>query len=275
MSIRILVVEDDLNTRTKLAYVLQQAGYLVTQAPDGETALDILKAETFTVVLTDIVMGDVDGVAVLHAARSCSCRPQVILLTGQGSLETCMAAVHEGASEYLLKPCPTEQLITSVERAVERHEAERKVREAATTLLATLTASDQRELPPDLPPLSPFPPHSPFPTDLPPPDRIISVGDLSIGSSRRQVHFRGQRIPVTPVEYALLSYLARCPGQVCRYADIVRHTHNLDTSDADAQMLLGQHIRNLRKKLDPTCIETVRGIGYLMVSPTSRPESNM
>lgn len=106
MTVRILVVEDSDALRDWLTRVLHRAGYTITQAVDGEEALALLRQtgeyrEPFDVVISDIMMGKVDGVQVTQAARNQAEPPEVILLTSQGSLDTATQAVRLGAFDYL------------------------------------------------------------------------------------------------------------------------------------------------------------------------------
>jgi DNA-binding response OmpR family regulator len=260
MKQHILLVEDDTKARSMLAYLLQHSGYQVTQAASGETALDLLERESFMVVLTDIVMGDVDGIEVLYTARLQSYRPAVILLTGHGTLESCQAALRAGAYDYLLKPCTDDELLTCVARAVEHQQTEQRLREAAS-LITTLYQADTDRIkrPADG-------------ADNAPPVRKIftplRIGALTIGASRKDVTLDGCPVHVTPIEYTLLCCLAETPGSVRTYSDIVRSTHGLETDEAEAQILLRVHISNLRKKLSPAYIVNNRGTGYMLVNPT-------
>jgi DNA-binding response OmpR family regulator len=262
MKPHVLVVEDDDNTRMTLAYLIQHAGYNVTQAHDGETALELLEQKTFHVVLTDIILGNVSGIDVLHAARHQLYRPEVILLTGHGSLDTAIDAVNEGAFAYLLKPCVDDKILSCIEGAAQRHTSERQIRDAAENLIKVLHHHTSRTTDSDA--RNPAPGTSPATAST---QEMVRVGELAIGKTRHEVTFQGKYILLTPIEYALLSYLAQHVGSVCGYQDIIQVTHQLDTNDADAQMLLGPHIRNLRKKLAPAYIITVRGAGYKLVAP--------
>jgi DNA-binding response OmpR family regulator len=264
MQTRILVVEDNPTARVALTARLQAAGYSVVIAADGETALQLLTAEHFDLVLTDIVMGDVSGIDVLRCARQLASIPEVILLTGHGALDTCMAAVREGAFEYLLKPCPTERLLDCVQRALVHHAAEQQIRQAASSLVSALAVRhagqgiDQAG--------------GPHPGDtagaVPAPAQQ-QVGELLLGRTRQLVQFRGHPVVLTTTEYAVLRRLAETPGQVISYSDIVRASHGLDLSTAQAKILLKAHINNLRKKLAPAYIVNERGRGYRLVDPRS------
>lgn len=264
MKQRILLVEDDSKARSMLVYLLEHAGYHVAQAADGESALELLERETFNVVLTDIVMGDVDGLEVLHTARLQSYRPVVILLTGHGTLETCMTALRAGAFDYLLKPCTDEELLTSVERAVQRHQAEQQLAETANLLTTLYRPAEERARSHAGEATSPgkLPAAQVAPTPL-------RVGVLVVGRSRKEVVFDGQAVHMTPIEYAVLCCLAETPGVARTYSEIVRHTHGLNLDEGEAQVLLRVHISNLRKKLSPEYIANHRGTGYMLVDPTA------
>ncbi len=270
MSAHILVVEDDTKTRMTLAYRLEYAGYQVTQVADGRSALAMLEEDTFDVVLTDILLGDIDGVEVLHTARLQAYRPAVILLTGHGSLDTSIAAVREGAYDYLLKPCAPDHLLTTIEGALKQYRAEQQMREAASNLLGALkgSGSTMPDTPPgNLPAAVLAEPHAPAASEQS--STPIRIGALTLGSTRHEVSFDDQLVHVTPMEYALLYYLAQHAGQICRCYHIVQYTHGIETNDSDAQSLLRSHIRNLRKKIDPAYLVNDRGMGYMLIDPAT------
>lgn len=254
----ILVVEDDATTRYSFVQRLRYAGYQVSEAPDGETALDLLEAHPFDVVITDIIMGAVDGMEVLHTARLGPAAPEVILLTGHGSFDTAVQAVREGAYDYLVKPCSGEHLLACVARAVQRHRSEQQVREAAQTLLTALYGETAAALPLQA---------DTAPTQDKPPPVAITVGDLVVGGSRTTVTFQGQAVRLTPIEFRLLRYLAEHAGQVCYSRDIVRTTHGFTLDDTEAQALVKPHIYHLRRKINPDYLLTERAIGYRLVNP--------
>jgi DNA-binding response OmpR family regulator len=257
MKPQILIVEDDHNTLITLAYLIEHAGYGVTQAADGKRACDLLQSHQYNVVLTDIVLGEVSGIDVLLTARAQPYLPEVILLTGHGTLDTAMAAVNAGAFAYLLKPCVDSKLLAALQKAVNHHMSEQDIREAAAHLLdvlaqkqSTTTLSNNQTLP--------------YHEGMRGSSHMLCVGHLLIGGTHHDVSINGVPIPLTPIEHALLSYLAHHAGKVCRYKDIIYSTHHLDTNNADAQILLAPHVRNLRKKLGASAIETARGTGYIL-----------
>lgn len=266
----ILLVEDDMKVRMALSCRLQYAGYQVTEAADGETAIHLLHEHTFNVVLTDIMLGVVDGIEVLEAARHQLYRPAVILLTGHGALDTSIAALRKGAHDYLLKPCTDDELLESVQQALQRHLAEKRLMETAS-LLNNLygTASSDMPLPAEL--RQPVvPPAAPLGKPAQNQDNgfWLHIGGLRIGTARNQVTLNNKPLHVTPIEYTLLRCLAETPGQVQSYEAIVSRTHSYTVSENEAQQLLKPHIRNLRSKLDAGYLVNYRGSGYMLADPT-------
>src|SRR5438105_11853738 len=117
---RVLIVDDQRNMRTTTAFVLRQAGYDVAEAESGEAALSRLLAEPFEVVLTDLKMAPLDGLAVLRGALEIAPATQVIVMTGYGTVESAVAAMQQGAHDYVSKPFKQEELLVRVQRALEK-----------------------------------------------------------------------------------------------------------------------------------------------------------
>ncbi|HWE25042.1 MAG TPA: sigma-54 dependent transcriptional regulator [Myxococcales bacterium] len=117
---RILIVDDQRNMRATTALVLRQAGYDVVEAESGEAALSRLLAEPFDVVLTDLKMAPLDGIAVLRGALDVSPTTQVVVMTAYGTVESAVAAMQQGAHDYLSKPFKEEELLVRVQRALEK-----------------------------------------------------------------------------------------------------------------------------------------------------------
>ncbi len=272
MQSHVLVVEDDPTTCTVLAHLLQEAGYCVTQVSDGETALDVLEKEAFSVVLTDIVMGDVGGVEVLHTARSQPYQPVVILLTGYGTLETCIDALRAGAFDYLLKPCADEKILETVHRAAKHYQKERNIIQAVDTLSEIVSGqpldSAARGAPTTTGYQLPNGKHGPVAKDdAPKTNQSFQVGALFIGATRHRVTLNDDPLAVTPIEFALLRYLAQTPGETRSYSSIAYHTHQLLLGSNEAQNLLRPHARNLRRKLGQGYLVNETGCGYVLHDP--------
>ncbi len=115
---RILVVDDEKSIRITLRAFLLEADYEVGVAEDAEEALGMLAAQDFDVVLSDIIMPRITGVRLLQSITETALHAQVILMTGEPTVETASEAVRAGAFDYLSKPIDKEQLLRTVANAV-------------------------------------------------------------------------------------------------------------------------------------------------------------
>ena len=119
----ILVVDDVLAMQEMLTSSLSSDGYQVATASSGEEAISRIAEQEFDVILTDIVMPGVGGLAVLEHSRRLNPRAAVILMTAYASLETAIAALRHGAWDYLEKPFCIDELSARVERVLAQREA--------------------------------------------------------------------------------------------------------------------------------------------------------
>ncbi len=115
----LLVVDDEKKITALLAGELEDAGHRVTVANDGDDAIRILRAKRFDVVLTDLRLGRTDGVQVLRAAKEIDPAVAVLLMTAYATVKTAVAAMKEGAADYLEKPIDFEKLRIVLERCLE------------------------------------------------------------------------------------------------------------------------------------------------------------
>ena len=117
----ILVIDDEEAQREALAGHLQNQGYQVLQAPAGDPGLELLQQHLVDLILTDFRMPDMDGLAVLSAARHINPEVEVIIITAYGSVGGAVDAMREGACHYLTKPIDLDEFDGVVRRALERH----------------------------------------------------------------------------------------------------------------------------------------------------------
>ncbi|HYS92978.1 MAG TPA: sigma-54 dependent transcriptional regulator, partial [Candidatus Acidoferrales bacterium] len=127
MSLRILVVDDETAARRGLVSLLSGWGYEVEEAADGHEALEKAVKGLPSVVITDLVMPRLDGHTLLKSLREEVPFAAVILLTGQGTIETAVAAMREGAYDYLTKPVDVARLKLLIPKAASSSEAVREV----------------------------------------------------------------------------------------------------------------------------------------------------
>lgn len=261
----ILLVEDDARMRHLLTNVLAQAGYQVTPSADGSHAIKLLTvqdgpAAPYAVVISDIRLGDVDGLQVLAHARRGPQPPAVILITGYGTLETAITALRAGAFDYLIKPFNPSDLLACVSRAIKHQEQQMSQAEA---IRAITTVVDQlRAITPSIQSVEPAPEPVPQSTE-----RLVQIGDLVIDRFRHVATFMNEPLRLTPIEYALLLCLGEMQGRVIPYSEIVRRTHNYIVEDFEAQSMLKVHIHNLRQKINPAYLVNIRGTGYMLAEP--------
>lgn len=257
-SVRLLLVEDDDVARLALSRILEAAGYIVDTAPTGEDGLRHLEQRSYEVVVSDMRLPDIDGIAVLQFATRLPIQPAVILLTGHGTLETAIAAIRMGATDYLLKPCSPKALLAGVAGAIEKRRATQREAEAIRSLAEGVAQIQRQLLAIGGAEADVIVEHKPAPDRM----SMISVGALQVGRFPNEVVYRGQPLRVTPIEHAMLRCLSEAGGDVVAYEEIVRRTHGFATSHSDAQMLLKSHVRNLRRKVGDDLIVNVRHVGY-------------
>ena len=127
MALKILIVDDEEPARQGLTALLARWGYDVDEAGDGQEALAKAAAGLPSVVVSDLVMPKMDGLELLRALKTDVPFASVILLTGQGSIDTAVTAMKEGAYDYLTKPVDVARLRLLIPKAAERGEALREV----------------------------------------------------------------------------------------------------------------------------------------------------
>ena len=120
--IKVLIAEDEEHLGTILEQFLLGRGYQVTVTRDGASALAALRSEAYDVALLDIVMPEMDGLEVLRHIREEPNHPEVIIITGNGTIETAITAIRLGAYDYLSKPYRMAEIDVLVRRAWERRE---------------------------------------------------------------------------------------------------------------------------------------------------------
>ena len=128
---RLLVVDDEESLRITTAAILEKEGYTVDTASSGDEAIALLEQKDYDLVLTDLHMEGGDGLSVLNQIRRHSPLTISVVLTGFASVESAIAALQEGAYDYLVKPCDIDSMKHTIRRGVEHRRlmlAEQKAR---------------------------------------------------------------------------------------------------------------------------------------------------
>lgn len=120
MTPKILLVDDEERFRTTLAKMLRAQGLEVTALGSGREALAELQKAPYDVMVLDVRMPDMDGIATLTEIKKIAPQVEVIILTGHASMDAAVEIMRLGGYDYLLKPCPVEDLLAKIESAYER-----------------------------------------------------------------------------------------------------------------------------------------------------------
>jgi two-component system response regulator PilR (NtrC family) len=112
----ILIVDDEEIIRESLSFVLVKEGYKVREAANGRVALDLVKEDSFDVVLTDLEMPEMKGIELLEQINRVSPVTMVVIITAYGSIDTAISALRKGAVDYILKPVEFDELLVKIRR---------------------------------------------------------------------------------------------------------------------------------------------------------------
>ena len=125
---RVLVVEDEPSTRVGLTELVRTWGFTTDSASDGEEALQKITSFRPTIIISDLVMPRMGGLALLRALRDEGSTLTIVILTAQGTVETAVEAIKEGAYDYLTKPIEPQRLKILLDKIVERQDTLREVK---------------------------------------------------------------------------------------------------------------------------------------------------
>jgi signal transduction histidine kinase len=118
--VQVLIVDDEENLRLALAQAFKLEGYRVTPAATAQEAIEAMRAAPCEVVITDLMLPDMDGIALTERARLMQPGALVVLMTGQGTIDSAVKALKGGAYDYILKPFRLEELFVIVARGLEQ-----------------------------------------------------------------------------------------------------------------------------------------------------------
>jgi DNA-binding response OmpR family regulator len=265
-NVRILVVDDEAAERITLGEVLRLEGYHVTLAASGEEALNIVQNEaSFDMTILDLRLPGIDGIQVLEGIRQQSPETVVMLITGYGTLETAVQAMRKGAYDFLLKPCPVDEVLAAVRRALIELKQERHRR----TLVARLQDTLQELLATD--------DIAEVEVEEEEDDQILRVGAVAMDRAKHLVTHKDETVELTPTEFRLLECMLSRVDEVCTPQELVRCAQGYETDAWGARSIVRVHIRRLRRKLEPdpenpVYILNVRGVGYLFASSPERAQ---
>jgi len=224
---RILLVEDAIDLAKVIKRELDAAGYRVTHASDGETALELEKSGGFDLVILDWMLPGMSGLDVLRRLRGHS-PVSVLMLTARDTEIDRVMGLEVGADDYLTKPFSMRELMARVHAMLRRREL----------IEQTLTADQSAKR------------------------GVLNAGSLRLEPGAHMASIGGDQIDLTRTEFALLYLLASNAGRVFSRAYLVDTIWGADYVDGDRSV--DNAVLRLRKKIRTAgdCIEAVWGVGY-------------
>ena len=131
MKTRVLVVDDEKEFVETLSERLSLRGYDVTTSLNGEDAIEKVRNHLFDVIILDVLMPGMSGIEALREIKKIKPLIEVIMLTGNATVETAIEGLKLGASDFLIKPCEPEDLVAKINKAYEKKaEQDKRIREA-------------------------------------------------------------------------------------------------------------------------------------------------
>lgn len=230
--VRVLVVDDEEGIRATLKGALQRGGAVVATACKGEEALELLRDTAFDAAVVDLHLGGrVDGLRLLEAIRWRWPNTAVVILTGQGSLDSALVAIREDVDDYLLKPARPSDVREAVMRALQRRRVEPAVRAA-------------------------------------PDQRVVQRGAFVVDLDQHSAAKDGRALDLTPQELKLLVYLMQNTQRVIPPPELVEVVREYEADSLhEARQIIKWYMYRLRQQVEadpanPRHILNVRGVGY-------------
>ncbi len=125
-NVRILLVDDETDFTDTMSQLLQTRGYRVTAVNGGERAIEALGQGRYDVMVLDLKMPGMDGMATLKEAKKLELFTETLILTGHATVDTALEAIKLGAYDYLTKPCEIDELVQKIQGASKKKDATEK-----------------------------------------------------------------------------------------------------------------------------------------------------
>ena len=226
--IRIVVVEDEADILEILTYNLEREGFAVIGAEDGTQGLQLIKQHLPDIVLLDLMLPGMDGLAVCQQLRAypASANIPIIMLTAKNEESDIVLGLGLGADDYVSKPFSPKELIARIKATLRRHQRPQ------------LVENEKQQ------------------------SQSIEVDGLLIDSDKHKVSYQGKSVKLTATEFRLLHFLASHPGRVFSREQLMNNAYTTDVIVVDRN--IDVHVRAIRKKIGDSSqfIETIRGVGY-------------
>ena len=216
---RLLVVEDDPDLNRQITAALEEAGYAVDRAFDGEEGHFLGDTEPYDAIVLDIGLPKMDGISVLEQWRRDGKTTPVLILTARDRWSDKVQGFDAWADDYVPKPFHMEEILARLRALLRR---------------ASGHASSE-----------------------------LLCGPVRLDTRAGRVTIDGRAVKLTSHEYRLLAYLMHHQGRVVSRTELVEHLYDQDF-DRDSNTI-EVFVGRLRKKLGADVIQTVRGLGYVLM----------
>lgn len=231
---KVLVVDDEQSIVTLLQYNLQQAGYEVLTAMDGDEGKQIALSENPDFIILDLMLPKIDGIEVCKQLRQQKVSTPILMLTAKDEEFDKVLGLELGADDYMTKPFSPREVIARVKAILRR------------TQVQTVPEQDIES------------------------DDSITLSELKIFPEQYEAYFNEELLDLTPKEFELLLYLTKNKGRVLTRDQLLSSVWNYDF--AGDTRIVDVHISHLREKIEkdskkPVYIKTIRGLGYKIEEP--------
>jgi two-component system, OmpR family, alkaline phosphatase synthesis response regulator PhoP len=237
MKKKVLVVDDEQSIITLLQYNLEQNGFEVITAMDGEEGRDLAISKHPDFIILDLMLPKIDGIEVCKQLRQNKLTVPVLMLTAKGDEFDKVLGLELGADDYMTKPFSPREVIARIKAILRR-----------TQVSGGQVVQEELE------------------------KNYLQIGELKIYPEKYEAYFADEIIELTPKEFELLLYLVNNRGRVLTRDQLLSAVWNYDF--AGDSRIVDVHISHLREKIErnskkPNYIKTIRGLGYKLEEPKS------
>jgi two-component system OmpR family response regulator len=231
---RVLVVDDEPNISALLSATLRLVEYEVRVAESGHGALVAIEEFEPDLVVLDVMLPDLDGLAVARRLRANGSRVPVLFLTARDAVEDRISGLSAGGDDYVTKPFSLEEVVLRIRAILRRSQPE---------------------------------------LDAPADSGVLRYADLELVEDAHEVRRAGRLIDLSPTEFNLLRYLMINAGRVVSKAQILDRVWKYDFG-GDGRIVESYvyYLRRKIDKTGPPLIHTVRGVGYALRLPRGGEE---
>lgn len=228
ISMRILLIEDDLSVADFIVKGLTENNHVVDHQSDGKEGLFFAATENYDVMIVDRMLPGVEGLTIIRTIRASDIKTPVIILSAMADVEQRVEGLQSGADDYLVKPFAFSELLARIEILGKR--------------INTAEAQAQQTQ--------------------------LQLADLTIDLLTHKVSRKNQNIDLLATEYRILEYLMRHTGHIVSRIMLFEHVwdYNFDPQTNVIDVHMSRLRKKIDKPFDTPLIHTVRGAGYVIKS---------